>query len=72
MYMFNEAATLLNAGQNDEAAASAADKAIAADPKRADCVLHQGSGADLEGFGRSEDAEDRCPSGMRGGLSKVS
>ena len=41
MYMFNEAATLLNAGQNDEAAA-AADKAIAADPKRADSYYIKG------------------------------
>lgn len=35
MYYFNEAATLYNAGKPDEAGA-AADKAIAADPKRAD------------------------------------
>ncbi len=35
MYFYNEAATLYNAGKLDEAAA-AADKAIAADPKRAD------------------------------------
>ncbi|HEY0161517.1 MAG TPA: hypothetical protein VGB69_02455 [Edaphobacter sp.] len=35
MYFYNEAATLYNAGQLDDAAA-AADKAIAADPKRAD------------------------------------
>lgn len=41
MYMFNEAATLLNAGQNDEAAI-AADKAIAADPKRADAYYIKG------------------------------
>ncbi len=41
MYMFNEAATLLNAGQNDEAAV-AADKAIAADPKRADSYYIKG------------------------------
>ena len=41
MYMFNEAATLLNASQNDEAAA-AADKAIAADPKRADSYYIKG------------------------------
>jgi tetratricopeptide (TPR) repeat protein len=41
MYMFNEAATLLNAGQNDDAAI-AADKAIAADPKRADAYYIKG------------------------------
>ena len=41
MYMFNEAATLLNAGQNDDAAV-AADKAIAADPKRADAYYIKG------------------------------
>jgi hypothetical protein len=41
MYMFNEAATLLNAGDNDDAAA-AADKAIAADPKRADAYYIKG------------------------------
>ena len=41
MYMFNEAATLLNAGSNDEAAV-AADKAIAADPKRADAYYIKG------------------------------
>lgn len=35
MYYFNEAATLYNAGKTDDAAI-AADKAIAADPKRAD------------------------------------
>jgi tetratricopeptide (TPR) repeat protein len=35
MYYYNEAATLYNAGKLEEAAA-AADKAIAADPKRAD------------------------------------
>lgn len=35
MYYFNEAATLYNAGKLDEASV-AADKAIAADPKRAD------------------------------------
>ncbi len=41
MYMFNEAATLLNAGLNDDAAV-AADKAIAADPKRADAYYIKG------------------------------
>ncbi|SFS20921.1 Tetratricopeptide repeat-containing protein [Granulicella pectinivorans] len=41
MYMFNEAATLLNAGLNDDAAL-AADKAIAADPKRADAYYIKG------------------------------
>jgi hypothetical protein len=41
MYMFNEAATLLNANQNDDAAI-AADKAIAADPKRADAYYIKG------------------------------
>ncbi len=41
MYMFNEAATLLNAGDNDDAAI-AADKAIAADPKRADAYYIKG------------------------------
>ncbi len=41
MYMFNEAATLYNAGKLDEAAA-AADKAIAADPKRADAYFIKG------------------------------
>ncbi len=41
MYMFNEAATLLNANANDDAAA-AADKAIAADPKRADAYYIKG------------------------------
>jgi tetratricopeptide (TPR) repeat protein len=41
MYMYNEAATLYNAGKLDEAAA-AADKAIAADPKRADAYFIKG------------------------------
>ena len=41
MYYFNEAATLYNAGKLDEAAA-AADKAIAADPKRADAYYIKG------------------------------
>lgn len=41
MYMFNEAATLLNASANDDAAI-AADKAIAADPKRADAYYVKG------------------------------
>jgi tetratricopeptide (TPR) repeat protein len=35
MYYFNEAATFYNAGKTDDAA-TAADKAIQADPKRAD------------------------------------
>ena len=41
MYYFNEAATLYNAGKLDEAGA-AADKAIAADPKRADAYYIKG------------------------------
>jgi tetratricopeptide (TPR) repeat protein len=41
MYYYNEAATLYNAGKLDEAAA-AADKAIAADPKRADAYYIKG------------------------------
>ena len=41
MFLFNEAATLLNSGANDEAA-EAADKAIAADPKRADAYYIKG------------------------------
>jgi tetratricopeptide (TPR) repeat protein len=41
MYFFNEAATLYNAGKMDEAAA-AADKAIAADPKRAEAYYIKG------------------------------
>src|ERR1700679_2797519 len=41
MYYFNEAATLYNAGKMDEAAA-AADKAIAADPKRAEAYYIKG------------------------------
>ena len=41
MYLFNEAATLYNAGKTDDAAA-AADKAIAADPKRADAYYIKG------------------------------
>jgi tetratricopeptide (TPR) repeat protein len=41
MYYFNEAATLYNAGKLDEAAA-AADKAIAADPKRAEAYYIKG------------------------------
>jgi len=41
MYYFNEAATLFNAGKPDEAGA-AADKAIAADPKRADAYYIKG------------------------------
>jgi tetratricopeptide (TPR) repeat protein len=41
MYYFNEAATLYNAGKLDEAAI-AADKAIAADPKRADAYYIKG------------------------------
>ena len=41
MYFYNEAATLYNAGKLDEAAA-AADKAIAADPKRADAYYIKG------------------------------
>ena len=41
MYMFNEAATLLNANDNDDASV-AADKAIAADPKRADAYYIKG------------------------------
>ena len=43
MYYFNEAATLYNAGKMDEAAA-AADKAIAADPKRAEAYYIKGQG----------------------------
>jgi tetratricopeptide (TPR) repeat protein len=41
MYYFNEAATLYNAGKVDEAAV-AADKAIAADPKKADAYYIKG------------------------------
>ena len=41
MYLFNEAATLYNAGKTDDAAA-AADKAIAADPNRADAYYIKG------------------------------
>jgi tetratricopeptide (TPR) repeat protein len=41
MYYYNEAATLYNAGKNDDAAA-AADKAIAADPKRAEAYYIKG------------------------------
>ena len=41
MYLFNEAATLYNAGKTDDAAI-AADKAIAADPKRADAYYIKG------------------------------
>ena len=41
MYYFNEAATLYNAGKPDEAGV-AADKAIAADPKRADAYYIKG------------------------------
>ena len=41
MYYYNEAATLFNAGATDDAA-SAADKAIAADPKRADAYYIKG------------------------------
>ncbi len=41
MYYYNEAATLYNAGKLDEAAA-AADKAVAADPKRADAYYIKG------------------------------
>jgi hypothetical protein len=41
MYLFNEAATMYNAGKLDDAAA-AADKAIAADPKRADAYYIKG------------------------------
>jgi len=41
MYYFNEAATLYNAGKPDDAGA-AADKAIAADPKRADAYYIKG------------------------------
>jgi tetratricopeptide (TPR) repeat protein len=40
-YLYNEAATLYNAGMMDEAAV-AADKAIAADPKRADAYYIKG------------------------------
>jgi tetratricopeptide (TPR) repeat protein len=41
MYFFNEAVTLYNAGKLDDAAV-AADKAIAADPKRADAYYIKG------------------------------
>ncbi len=41
MYYFNEAATLYNAN-NLDAAATAADKAIAADPKKADAYYIKG------------------------------
>ena len=41
MYYFNEAATLYNAGKQDDAGI-AADKAIAADPKRADAYYIKG------------------------------
>lgn len=41
MYYYNEAATLYNAGKLDDAAV-AADKAIAADPKRADAYYIKG------------------------------
>ncbi|MDP9039138.1 MAG: hypothetical protein M3O02_07675 [Acidobacteriota bacterium] len=41
MYFYNEAATLFNAGASDEAAV-AADKAIAADPARADAYYIKG------------------------------
>ena len=41
MYLFNEAATLYNAGKTEDAAV-AADKAIAADPKRADAYYIKG------------------------------
>jgi tetratricopeptide (TPR) repeat protein len=41
MYFFNEAATLFNADKKDEAAV-AADKAIAADPKKADAYYIKG------------------------------
>ena len=41
MYYFNEAATLYNSGKTDEAVV-AADKAIAADPKRADAYYIKG------------------------------
>ena len=41
MYYFNEAATLYNSGKPDEAGV-AADKSIAADPKRADAYYIKG------------------------------
>jgi tetratricopeptide (TPR) repeat protein len=41
MYYYNEAATMLNANKNEEAAA-AADKAIAVDPKRAEAYYIKG------------------------------
>jgi tetratricopeptide (TPR) repeat protein len=41
MYYYNEAATMYNVGKNPEAA-TAADKAIAADPKRADAYYLKG------------------------------
>ncbi len=69
-YYFNEAATLYNAGKTAEAEA-AADKAIAADPKKAEAYYIKGQSLITQATVDPEDAEDRRASGMRGGLSDL-
>ncbi len=70
MYYYNEAATMYNVGKNPEAAA-AADKAIAADPKRADAYYLKGQALITLRDGGSEDSEDNGSSGVRCGLPAV-
>ena len=70
MYYTNETIVLSRTGQTD-ATIAAADKAIAADPNKADSLLPEGTGADLESHGRPQDAEDRRSSGHGGSLQQV-
>ena len=70
MFYTNETIVLSRAGQTD-ATIAAADKAIAADPTKADSLLPEGTGAHFESHRGSEDAEDRRASGYRGSLQQV-
>ena len=70
IYYKNAAAVLYNAGQMD-AALDAANKAIAADPNRGRCLLHQGTGSGDEVGCRSEDEQADGAGGMRGGVRQV-
>ena len=70
MFYTNETIVLSRTGQTD-ATIAAADKAIAADPTKADSLLPEGTGAYLQGHRRPQDAEDRRAPGYRGGLQQV-
>ena len=71
MFYTNETIVLSRTGQTD-ATIAAADKAIAADPNKADSLLPEGTSAYLQGHRRPQDAEDRRTPGYRGSLQQVS